>query len=366
MAAATDDLDLDLELDGKKNRRKPKKERRSFPTEPMRVLVDWLQADSPKDARAYVRGVVQKQFQAHEESWYSVVPFQGGFLWECHEGGDGKGYSKSIIKALTENPGGEYWFPAGDRAYEIKMQDALPAAFLLPDGRSVEFYNNREDNPPLERNASMTRFLSKGTGWLATGIAMSSVAAVFFIGSIAFYAVAYNPGPSVRAVEVATMPHMQWPKVAGTSIEEVVGSLSLKGNDWKVVKRTHHIPNLDNLRNLRSKIERFNRDADTAQDALKKAADEAADKADQEALMKTIEDIKTANGMGSAAVEPTQVPPQQAPAAVDPVSQPTPPRSIAPVLSGQAPAVVQPQPAAGTMPVTPPGAQAVKPKGDMK
>jgi hypothetical protein len=266
----------------------PKPQKRSKSVQPMSIQLGWLEADGAKDARAYVRGIIQQRFKAHEESWYAILPFQGGFFWEAHQGGDGKGYIKSAARALEDDLGGEHWFKAGDRAYRVVMQDGKPFPHLLPSDRSVEILNSGSES--LARTFPMTPYVRKGTGWLVTGAIMSGSASLFFAGSIAFYAFAYNPGPSVRAIDIGTLPHMQWPLVASVGIEEIVQKLQMKnGKDWSVDRRTHVVDGLDKLRRQRADLERANRERDVINDAAAKTATDAATAADEAEFKKTFD-----------------------------------------------------------------------------
>jgi hypothetical protein len=292
-----------------KSPKAPKAQKKSRAVQPMSIQLGWLEADSAKDARSYARGIIQQRFKAVDESYYAVLPFHGGFLWEAHQGGDGKGYIKSAAKALEEDPGGEYWFKAGDRAYRVVMQDGKPFPHLLPPDKSVELLNSGTES--LQRTHSMTPYIRKGTGWLVTGGIMAGSSALFFIGSIAFYAFAYNPGPSVRATDIAALPHTKWPLVASVGIEEIVQKLQMKnGKDWSVDRRAHVVEGLDQLRKQRADLERANRERDAIDESAAKAAADAADAADEEELKKTIDAAKSKDG--AAPAPPETAPPADA------------------------------------------------------
>ncbi|MBY3433135.1 hypothetical protein HFN89_02930 [Rhizobium laguerreae] len=306
-----------------KKAKPPKAPKKTRVVQPMSVLLGWLEADSAKDARSYARGIIQQRFKAIDESWYAILPFHGGFLWEAHQGGDGKGYIKSAAKALEDDPGGEYWFKAGDRAYRVVMQDGKPFPHLLPHDKSVEILNSGTES--LTRTHSMTPYVRKGTGWLVTGGIMAGSSALFFIGSIVFYAFAYNPGPSVRATDIGALPHTKWPMVASVGIEEIVQKLQMKnGKDWSVDRRVHAVKGLDQLRKQRADLERANRERDTVEDAAAKAASDAADAADESELKKTLDAAKAKDGTapGAAGVAPAAEATETAPSEAIPVATP--------------------------------------------
>lgn len=224
---------------------------------PVNVQFGWIQIEDRKSARDYVKGVVNDRFMSHETCWYAIYPYLGGFFWEAHESGGGRGYVKSAVEALENDPGGSHWFPVNDRAYMVVMQDGKPFPHLLPSEKSVEIFNS--GTQPLSAGFKMTPMVRKGTGWLVAGAAMATMSSVMFIGSVAFYAIAHDPGPSTRAVDFQSLPHMQWKLVQNTKLEEIVGKLELKdGKDWNVSKRPFKIPDLEKLRELRMMIEKEN------------------------------------------------------------------------------------------------------------
>lgn len=255
----------------------------SLNIKPVTVEFGWNEFGDKKDALAYARGIVANSFHSHEESWVAVHKCFGGYLWEAHEGGSGKSHVRSAAKALEEDPSGSHWFSVGDRAYMIVMQDGKPFPHLLPINMSVEIMNS--NTMELAADVSMSRYLNRGQGWLVTGLAMACMSSVFFIGSVAFYAFAYNPGPMVRSADVSNLPHAQYTKQLGSiGIEEIVEKLELKnGNSWGVSTRVHKVEGLDELRKQRRAIERDTLQLDKRREDARKARDKAElDQIDQE------------------------------------------------------------------------------------
>lgn len=53
-----------------------------------------------KDVVAYARGLIDKHFVAKEESFYTVRTYGDFYYYEIHEGGEGKAYLPSVMKAV--------------------------------------------------------------------------------------------------------------------------------------------------------------------------------------------------------------------------------------------------------------------------
>lgn len=214
---------------------------------PMNAMMGWTEGvESKNDAIELAKGFITRRFTALEASWYAVAPFMGGYLWEVHEGGPGKGYLGAAIEALSQNPSSKFWFPSADRAFQIMMRDGKPFGILLSKTESLPVINS--DQPPLAMITKMQPAVRKGTGVFLTGAAMAGAGAVFLFSSMAFYAISANPGPSVRAVDFSSMPHAQWGQVKGTGVEEIVSKIEMKDGKWSVERRPHVVPGLRELR----------------------------------------------------------------------------------------------------------------------
>lgn len=214
---------------------------------PMKAVMGWNDGvGSTKDANEIAKGYAARRFNALESSWYAVAPFMGGYLWEAHEGGQGKGYLDAAIKAFGDNPVGQFWFPCGDRVFQIMMRDGKPFGILLSKKDSDEVLASGQ--APIVPSTKMKPVVRRGTAVLALGASMMAASTVFFLGSLIFYAVAANPGPSVAKVDQAQMPHSQWAQASSTTVEEIVSKLEFAKDAWAVEKRHHEIPGLNELR----------------------------------------------------------------------------------------------------------------------
>ena len=230
---------------------------------PIEALIGWIpRVDDEKDAIEYTKRQIEIQFSTPEISWYAVAPFDNGYLFEIHHGGGGKGYLKSLVENLRADPDGEYWIPSGNRAVRVVMQEGEPLALVLPEDDARRLVQS--GHPPLHATLSLKPAVSKGQGMLNFGAAMAGVGAVFFIGSAIFYAAAANPGPSVRAVDFAALPHAQWGMAASAGVEEIVSKLEMKSDKWSVDKRRNIIEGLDQLRAKGRAIDAQNRQKQAA------------------------------------------------------------------------------------------------------
>lgn len=227
---------------------------------PLQAMLGWTEGlESRNDAVEMAKGFITRRYTAVEASWYAVAPFMGGWFWEVHEGGPGKGCVGSVVDALSRDPGGKFWFPSGDRAFQVMMRDGKPYCILLSKADSLPVINSGE--APLAMVTRMTRAVRRGAATFAAGVAMLGSGAAFMLGSMAFFALAANPGPSLSSVNFSMMPHAQWNQVATTGVEEIVSRLYFADGSWKVERRAHEIPGLAELRDQGQELRRAVKDS---------------------------------------------------------------------------------------------------------
>src|SRR3546814_16456282 len=77
----------------------------------MTALVGYLDQVTIKDAIAHAKGFAKRRFEAADASWYAVMPFDDGFLYEVHEGGAGHGYLAGVAAALSPDDVPTVWIP---------------------------------------------------------------------------------------------------------------------------------------------------------------------------------------------------------------------------------------------------------------
>jgi hypothetical protein len=216
---------------------------------PMNIAIGWVeQSDGRKDIIDLAKGHIDTRFSAKDAAWYGVMPFMGGWFWEAHEGGPGKGYLGAIVAEMTANQGGEYWVPAGPKkVLKIMMRDGKPFPIIMSESESLKVRNSGQ--APLIAKSRLTRFSSQGTGMFIFGATLAGASAVYMFGTMGFYLSVWQPGPMVRAVDLAQMPHSQWAKVENTDPEHIISKLEMKNGVWQQAEtRRHIIPELEKER----------------------------------------------------------------------------------------------------------------------
>jgi hypothetical protein len=216
---------------------------------PMNIAIGWVeQSDGRKDIIDLAKGHIDTRFGAKDAAWYGIMPFMGGWFWEAHEGGPGKGYLGAIVAEMTANQGGEYWVPAGPKkVLKVMMRDGKPFPIILSESESLKVRNSGQ--APLMAKGRLVRFASRGTGMFIFGATLAGASAVYMLATMGFYLSVWQPGPMVRAVDLAQMPHSQWSKVENTDPEHIISKLEMKNGVWQQAEtRRHIIPELEKER----------------------------------------------------------------------------------------------------------------------
>lgn len=325
---------------------------------PNKIAIGWIeQSQNRRDAVYTARGHIDARFTAKDASWYAIAPFMGGWLWEVHEGGPGKSHLNAIMSELTENTGGSYWIPVGTKkVLQVSMRDGKPFAIILSESESLKVRNSGQ--APLLPKGRMQRFASRGTGMFVFGATLAGSSFVYFLTTLGFYLSVWQPGPTVRAVDLAQMPHSQWAKVENTSPEEIVSKLEMKGGKWlEPVIRKHIIGDLEKER---QRARQINADFEKQQFGFEKKAvgDKLAPQAEAPQTKPEAATGPIAANESPAYVTPPQpaVVPSQ-PAVVAPTPAVPAPQEIAPSQVSPTP-VAPAQPPASTPNVALPGVPA--------
>lgn len=211
---------------------------------PFRILVGWAEGVSKEDAADIAKGFIQRRFDAVNSSWYVTAPFMGGYFWEVHEGGKGQSYMPAIIEALTNNPGGNHWFPSGDRVFQVMMRDGKPFGVLLQKSESKKVIDS--GSMPLRASGKMRQAVFKGTPVLIAGSGILGSGLLFFLASVVMYAFASTPEPAIKDINLAKIPSAQWDKLASIKPTEIVSKIEFEQGEWKVEKRPFVIKDLVN------------------------------------------------------------------------------------------------------------------------
>lgn len=203
---------------------------------PIRVLMGFLPEVSARDAKEYAQGMAEKHFEQMGLSYFEAFEFGNGYVFEAHEGGDGKAYAPEIIKyfeSLGAYQVGEVnsvTIRTASRFLEVqRMREGL-AAIMLPESAEATptawLHPTTSMTPGLNRR---TAFLYAGVAVFATGVLSMLLAATVF--RLQPYATA--PAQKVESVSTADLPRSQWSRLESLPANSYVKALRYRNDKWE-------------------------------------------------------------------------------------------------------------------------------------
>jgi len=218
---------------GRKKVRKTPSSGRGNP--PIQVIIGWIAESNRKDVIEHARGFAADHIETLASAWISVSPFRDGHIFEVHEGGSGLSYMPDVIEQLTRDPDQVVWVPSGtvlNRVLTIRIAEDHVFSTILTEAESALVRSSGQE--PLQRTGRMVRLVPKGTGALATGIALAAVGALTLMGA-GYYSSLINqqPLPS-RTFNPENMPHNQIIRLSeGIREDRWVSRIVFEDGQWR-------------------------------------------------------------------------------------------------------------------------------------
>ena len=221
----------------KKQRLRAKKaDKPAFSAVPIRVIIGYLPEVTEKDALDYAMGIADKHFEQLGLAYYDAFQYDGGYVFEAHEGGHGKAYSPQILEYFTSQ--GPYRssethsvvIRTATRKVEVQRARQGLTAIVLPESSDLQ------PTAWLTPGAPMTPALNKRTGLLVTG------AALFVTGFMALMVAAfvaryqpYEAAPKMtpEVLSMQDLPMGQWPVLQAVPAGSYVKALRFRNGRWE-------------------------------------------------------------------------------------------------------------------------------------
>lgn len=216
---------------------KPRREDASRPVAlPIRVVMGYLPEVTERDAREYAMGMAEKHFAQMGLVHFAAYAYDSGFVYEVHEGGDGRAYAPAIIDYFKSQgpyrPGEnvKVHIRTGSRMVEVlRLRDGL-ACVILPEQSEVE------ETPWLRPTKTMSPGLHRRTGFFYAGVTIlgSGLLAVLVSGMV-FRLQPYEepPAPKVEIIKARDLPRSQWPTLENLPAGTYVRALRFQGGRWE-------------------------------------------------------------------------------------------------------------------------------------
>ncbi len=205
---------------------------------PYKVVIDFLEGTLRKqDAVAFARGFIENHFDALTDSGYYVAPYEGGYIFEAHEGGPHKAFLPGILAVLADNPQASACVQMARRVLEVKKSlSGVYTAILLPEGTEPQ----NPDKVFPEPGPKLIPFQRSGMTMLLVGASIFGVGLGALLLSTIIYLVEVSGllSPPLAKIDYATLPLTQWERlkqVGGSNSEKYVKAIRLQDGHWVAV-----------------------------------------------------------------------------------------------------------------------------------
>lgn len=200
---------------------------------PVQIVFGFRSVGAIKDVEAIAREHCISKF-APEISFFSVAPFAGGHLFECHEGGSGVAYLPEVIRELSLNmAAGEVYVPSGDRLFCIAMRDGHPVCLKLSESESKIALTKSTAVFP-KPTGKMKPAVKAGDGFVQVGTVLMVFGAISLFASIGYYFVSTSGQQMNKSVAYEQLPHRQWDSIRRLRTDQYVYRLRYSDGRWQI------------------------------------------------------------------------------------------------------------------------------------
>ena len=206
---------------------------------PVKIFIGYLPDVLERDAMEYAMGVAERNCEQSSITYFDVFKYDGGFVYEIHEGGRGKAYIPEILKFFEEagdfdnlNPIKVYIHTAVRTVEVEKLRKGLVAVWL-PESKRMETTEG------LEPKQDLIPATNQRTGFLV-------ISAMFFIVSFLSMIVAaitqyqpYDPAPDLKYQELDYSKSVsgQWGRINDAVLMgKIVKAVKYEGGVWRALE----------------------------------------------------------------------------------------------------------------------------------
>jgi hypothetical protein len=196
---------------------------------PKKIYIGFLANVKKKDLVGYIDEWIYDNGCNRSSCSYQAIAWNGGFAFEVHEGGAGRGALQSVLRLLTAQD--EVVVPSNDRSLRVSKRF---------DGFSSYFLNEFEKQSPTNEvvfKESLAPVYKRNHGLMLSGLIAGVFSVLFLLASWLLVYTIYNKSKvAVFAPVTVEMPAQQISKIADISKRDdaFLKSLIFTGGKWKI------------------------------------------------------------------------------------------------------------------------------------
>lgn len=134
---------------------------------PSNLVIGYYEGMTTKELKEYINGHVFKYFNAPNVTYYKIVKYNSGNLFEIHDGDPKTSYLKRIIDTFN-NGENVIFLKTQSRIAKVSKSLGKIDTYLLPESESL-----KHPNAILPDKGKMKSVVTSGFGFISFGIAMA-------------------------------------------------------------------------------------------------------------------------------------------------------------------------------------------------
>lgn len=198
---------------------------------PKQLVIGFYSSIKKKDLESYIYGRASNGMSLRN-CHFNILKYRDGYVWELHEGGDGKGVISSVISLLESS-----------ETVIVNLDDRQMRLSKKHNGNIACYLINEDDRQNETEGVAFTDdmklVVTRGYGLYAFSkwLLISSIFALFL--SMVFKYVIYNQRDELLFPNSAIeMPHTKIPEIKSAMMEHevYVSNITFKNKKWEINK----------------------------------------------------------------------------------------------------------------------------------
>jgi hypothetical protein len=196
---------------------------------PKKIYIGLLNNIRKKDLIGYIDEWIVDNNCNRSSCAYQVVPYMGGFAFEVHEGGAGRGTLQKVLRSLAAEE--EITVPSNDRYVRVAKKHDGFSVYLLNE------FEKHDVSACVEFRELLSPVYKRNHGLMLTGVISSLFASVFFLSTWFMVYTVYNKDKvAVFTPSKIELPSQQINKITDIAKREdaYLKSLVYANGKWKI------------------------------------------------------------------------------------------------------------------------------------
>lgn len=206
---------------------------------PSNFVIGYYEGMTAKGLRDYVNGYVHKYFDAPNTTYYRMMKYNSGYIFEIHDGDYKLSYLKKIMDSFN-NGNNVVYVKLQQRIAKVQKNHSKVETFILPEN---EIIGENEFLSPDK--GKMKPIISSGFGMVSLGIAIAFLGVTsLFLSSIFKTILGKEIRSELQTFNIESLPSSYIEKLPKASQTNYVTKVWLDGDSWKKEEKTIKTPEM--------------------------------------------------------------------------------------------------------------------------